>query len=368
MQLESLVAQPLLDAYWPMVRERERATGRLGAAKAQARHQLEAAWGLRTLEIPQSTVCDLPSFRFFLVFLLESLPEFLAVYNGVLAEYRRERRIRSTAHPAPDLAVEGEWREAPFWIWTAEDPRRRRLFARQTGKEIDITDRGKIEVRLPGGNPEAAVERLAELRRGGVKIRSRALTTTLWARLFLGDLFIHGIGGGNYDRMTDRIIERFFKVPPPEFLVLSATLHLPINPEKQTYYYSSSQPCETGKDICSSTVTIQRLLRELTFHPELALKLVSLLPEEEALIAEKRRWIATPQTKENARIRCNAIRSINERFQPFLTGERELLLATQRVAAAKEEAEKILHWREYAFCLYPADTLREFLDRLLAEG
>ena len=70
---------------------------------------------------------------------------------------------------------------------------------------------------------------MAELARSGVKIRSRALVTTLWARMVLGDLFIHGIGGGNYDLVTDRIIERFFGRQPPGFMILSATLHLPIN-------------------------------------------------------------------------------------------------------------------------------------------
>jgi len=28
-------------------------------------------------------------------------------------------------------------------------------------------------------------------------VRSRALTTTLFARVCLGDLFMHGLGGGN---------------------------------------------------------------------------------------------------------------------------------------------------------------------------
>ena len=68
--------------------------------------------------------------------------------------------------------------------------------------------------------------------RGGVRIRSRALVTTLWARLALGDLFIHGIGGAKYDRVTDLLIERFFGLRPPGLLVLSATLHLPIERDR----------------------------------------------------------------------------------------------------------------------------------------
>ena len=50
----------------------------------------------------------------------------------------------------------------------------------------------------------------------------------MYARLFLCDLFIHGIGGGKYDEVTDNIIRRYYGVEPPAYLVLSATLHLPL--------------------------------------------------------------------------------------------------------------------------------------------
>ena len=58
-------------------------------------------------------------------------------------------RIRSTAHPVPDLAVDGPWLEAPYWVWTADDPRRRRLFARRRGGRLVLSDRHGLEVALP---------------------------------------------------------------------------------------------------------------------------------------------------------------------------------------------------------------------------
>src|SRR5205085_10460682 len=56
----------------------------------------------------------------------------------------------------------------------------------------------------------------------------RALTLTLFARVCLGDFFIHGIGGGKYDEVTDAIIRDYFGIEPPAYQVLSATLHLPL--------------------------------------------------------------------------------------------------------------------------------------------
>src|SRR5439155_1393714 len=45
---------------------------------------------------------------------------------------------------------------------------------------------------------------------------------------FLADLFIHGIGGAKYDELTDEIARRFYGCEPPRYLILSATLLLPL--------------------------------------------------------------------------------------------------------------------------------------------
>ena len=130
-----------------------------------------------TLEVPQSWLCAGEAFQWFVAHLVARLPQFQAVYNGALREYRRLHHVRSLSHPAPDLAEDGPWREAPLWVWTADDPRRRRLFARTAGGEIVLSDRGSWQVRLPlGAESDAgrAVERLAELQRGKVRIRPRA--------------------------------------------------------------------------------------------------------------------------------------------------------------------------------------------------
>jgi hypothetical protein len=291
------------------------------------------------------------AFQWFVAHLLARLPEFRTAYNESLREYRRFHHLRSLSHPAPDLAEDGPWLEAPLWVWTAENPRRRRLFAKMAPGEILLSDRLSWEARLPlssEGNASRAVERLMELQHGNVRIRPRALMTTLWARLALGDLFIHGIGGAKYDCVTDRLIERFFGVAAPRFMVVSATLHLPI---------------ERAGATADEVRTIQHELRAMTYQPERYLTHASHLSED--MIAEKRQWIATPQTAQNAQQRCQAIRRINAALQPWLDDRRERLAARLAETSRRLHAEGILAWREYAFCLYPESTLREFLSGLL---
>jgi hypothetical protein len=316
---------------------------------------LEARWGLRTLEVPQSRVCDSEAFRWFVAHLLAEAGRFQEIYNQAVGEYRRAHRIRNLAHPVPDLAREGAWIESPLWIWTAEAPQRRRLFVRPDQGALVVSDRGAVEFRLPwwpGGDGAAAVRALAEANRQGVRIRSRALSTTLWARLALGDLFLHGIGGAKYDQVTDRLIERFFGLAPPAIQVLSATLYLPI-----------VSPQETAAKLR----TIRQSLRDLAFHADLIISSPP-PPDAEKLVATKQKWIATPQTPENAYQRWRAFREINEALQPWAQRRRQELLSAEAAAMRAGRAEKILHWREYGFCLYPKKIVREFLDQLLPKN
>ena len=121
----------------------------LGRCLSQGRHQVEAAWGLQTLEVPLSEVCETDSFRWFAVYLMVRLPHFRDVYNQSLEEYRRVNRLRSRSHPVPDLAADGEWLEAPFWIWSREKPRRRRVFVRSVANRLEVIRSRLVDVQ-PG--------------------------------------------------------------------------------------------------------------------------------------------------------------------------------------------------------------------------
>ncbi len=383
-QMAPLLGDPLVLSYWPLVRERLAQTDHLGACIAQARHQWEGRWGLETLEVPQSWVCEAPSFCWFAVHLLAQLPRFRRLYNEAVQEYRRVHRIRNAVQPMPDLAAEGPWLEAPLWVWTAERPVRRRLLARQDGRELILSDRQGWEARLalsPESDGRRAAEQLAELRQQGVKIRSRALITTLWARLVLGNLFLHGIGGAKYDQVTNLLMERFFGLAAPGMMVVSATLHLPVSrpaagdcPDFRAATRSVGpkmglSPLVDTEIGTASPAAVARQLRELAYHPERFLPASAGENQEvAALLAAKERWIHASPTPQGAHARWQAIRQINEALQGWLSERRRQLVALQAQTAQESQAAKILAWREYGFCLYPEAELRNFLDGLLPKN
>jgi hypothetical protein len=298
-------------------------------------------------------VCELPEFGWFVAHLLANLPRFWAAYNDALAHYRRAQRIRGHAQPVPDLGTTDGWLEAPFWIWSTHDPRRRPLYARQSGDELIITDRHTQKISLAltdDGDATAPAQQLAALSSRGIKLRTRALTTTLFARLVLSDLFMHGIGGAKYDQVTDQIIRLFFGFEPPEFATVSATLRLPIE-------HVSANGMEVGH--------WQRRLRELKYHPERFIQTNGQAPADAAeLVAAKRRWVETAKRPENARERHLGIAAANAGMQPFVASLRERVEHERDEMQERKRWDVILRSREYSFCLYPRRHFETLLRNL----
>ncbi|MBA4017712.1 MAG: hypothetical protein C0483_11110 [Pirellula sp.] len=368
--LRPLLTGPLLESFWPEVVRQARETGTIGAAVARARHKLEGAWGLRTLELPQSRMCDTAHFRRFAGHLLRNLPRFMAAHNDELHGYRRRENIRSANHPVPELAQEGDWLEAPLWLWTADEPRRRHVFVRRIGGEIELTDRRGTTLRLPLADDryDDFAAALEDASRRGIRLRSRALLTTMYARVVLGDLFLHGIGGGKYDELTDAIVRRYFGVDPPEFAVVTATRRLPIA--------VAASPKEADRKPHAEAAQVdehaaRHHLWELRHHPERFVDVAALRDETSraaatAAVAEKVRWLATEPTQETARIRCHAIRSANEALQPFLAAERARWTNIQSASRDHARADELLGSREFSAFLFPEIDLRGFLLAIAA--
>lgn len=344
-----LLTGRMLDDWWPTAVERVEATGLIGASFAQARHLAELDWNQRNLELPQSQVCQTAAFRRFACRLLYDLPRFVQAYNAALADYRRKRRLRNHAQPVPDLAADGPWLEAPLWMWSAADPERRPLFVRCGRGGCVISDRRSFERPLPC-DADAAIAALGQWEGEGFKVRSRALVTTMFARMALADLFIHGIGGARYDEVTDAVCERFFGTAPPAYATLSGTLRLPI-----------AHPPGDEDDLR----VLRQQLRDYDFHPERYLPTRDVADAGRATGAElakiKRQWVETPQAAGNGKQRHEAIAEANRGLRTLvadqrLAGERRLAAATERL-----RANRILNSREYAFCLYQREYLGQFL-------
>ena len=364
--LAPLEPQPILRKWWPLAVERSAECHRLGLALAQARHILEERLGLQTLELPVSELVRLPTVMVFTGWLLAHARQLHEAYNAALADHRRSHKVRGRGRPMPDLTVRhdaaGEWVEVPWWMWSKDDPRRRRVYANtDTAGALALSDMETVRVELPiaaDTSPARWVDALSRMEEHALRLRPRALVTTLVARLLVADVFVHGIGGAAYDHLTDAIVRRLTGCDPPRHAVVSGTLRLDV--DRSFAGFSAADPA-------AERAAIRRTLRDLAFHPERHLGPIDSLPAHvRELVIEKRRWIDTVPTAALARRRCHAIRGLNERLaretEPL---RRELLVRAEPLAAAIR-ARDVLRSRAYPWCFFAEKALKSFL--LLEKG
>jgi hypothetical protein len=352
--LISGLQQPLINEMWPMATESLRRNHRIGTAIAEARHRLEEKLGLSTLEVPLSSLVSTRAFARFSIQLLSELPRFQDCYNAQLLRYRTAHHIRNHAHPVPALEQDGGWLEAPWWIYRESHPRRQKLWVKLSNNQLIISDRegwqATIEGRLDCDN---AATQWLELITDGICLRPRALLTTMYLRIMVSDLFLHGIGGGKYDQLTNAIMQEFFGVRPPPMAVATATLQLPIASD----FGTTSSRLESEQQIRAERERVWKMrfnadavrseaveFRELTDRKK---QLLESMPQR----GEKWEW-------------HRAITAVNRRLSE---------LASPRIADAKqtieeltilERQQRIIESREFSFCLFPQDLIADALSKL----
>jgi hypothetical protein len=352
--LGGLVPDPILDDFWPRAIALAGEEPILGHRLAVARRHFEADWGVHNLEIPLSDLCRTEGFLWFASHILAQLPRFQEVHNEALADYRALYGIRSSHHPVAALGVQGDWREAPFWVWRKGQPRRRALMVRQLRRTMLLRIAGEdaplLELPLsPDREACCAVEQLQEIPAWSVRLRTRALTTTMFSRYLLGDLFIHGIGGAKYDELGDAIARRFFGVEPPAFLTLSMTAWLGL-PDRET--------------TASQVADIDRSLRDLIYNPDRHMA-EPLSDEIRTRIREKQQAISQePATRAERVERFHLIRAINASLQPPVEGQIERLQKLKQQRLEDVAWNRVAHHREYAFVLHSAKRLKRIMSGL----
>ncbi len=320
----------------------------LARALAGGRLRLDQQIGLAIRDVPLSSLflTDL-SFQHFLVHLFLRHREFHDVHNAALAEFRRVNHVRSHSHPFPELTKTGDWVEMPLWIWSLDDLRRRRAFVRHRGDEWEVCDgEGPGKPIIHG--PLRGHELFAFGETRGIKVRPRALITTMYARLVLSDLFIHGIGGAKYDELTDLIIRRFFGIEPPAYLTATATFRLPID-----------RPNVSLDDVRNSA----QHLREMRYRPESLLRESQIKNDSDlskklaALAAEKREYLDQHDLRRCPQHVFHKLDAMNRAMHELLRDVEEESRARHTELIALARQSQLLGSREFSFVLFPSEKL-----------
>jgi len=306
------------------------------------------------LELPFSQICNSDEFLSFFLEIVKNIESFSKIYNKKLEEYRKLFKIRNRANPSPNLIIKENLIEVPFWIWRSRDNRRKIYILKEQDKIYLYNDSyGKIFL-IEEDDFKSFFSLKSILKEKKLKIRPKALLLTLYNRLFISDLFIHGLGGAKYDLVTDEIIREFFKVEPPNFLVISCTLYLNFKSFSGSSYFKIS--------------ALKKKIRDLEFNPEryidglfLSKKEVIQIKElagRKARLIKKIKGVLSPIEKRKI---SEEIKDINN-----LIGEKIKPLKYELNKKMKEEEQKmkqskIHNFREFPYCFFPAKALQNLL-------
>lgn len=315
-------------------------TGNLGEFLAAVRRGIEESASLhRTyLELPVSQLGETTSFLRFMAWIILDFEHFWTRHNDALNQYRRTARLRSPAQPLPNLREQEPRLELPIWI--VHHGRRDAAFAARENDQIILSAARQEVCRLPAGDPEATVEILRT-----ISVRPRALTLTMFARLCLGDLFVHGVGGRRYDAGTDCVIKQLLNLAPPPFAVVSATFHL----------------LPTTDDAArKERRSLRRRLRELQSYPERYLDPDD--PRVRDTVAEKERLLRAlsegQSTRRERREAYERIRLITGALAELHASEICSIEQRLEQLGSVEGEQRAATFREYPFFLFNLQAIR----------
>lgn len=311
----------------------------LGELITIARRRYEAPAGTDYLELPLTRLARTHAWLAFVVDMALSAERFSAAYNAELADYRAASKTRSAAQPFPDLAREGDSIELPLWRIANGHRTGVRAVVRRDGSTALVDAAGSCVVELPA-DAEAAI---AVLRDSGELLAPKALALTLFSRMFVADLFIHGVGGGRYDRVTDGVCRRYYGVEPPAFVVASMTMYLPIG----VHVVSAEEVAAARERLNRIDHNPDALLGEVEFDSgEERARALSLAAEKTALVDA----IAAPGADKKAL--GMRIRELNAALSAMLEPLRADLAGHLASLESQLAASEILTDRTYPFCFW----------------
>lgn len=313
----------------------------IAPAMARGHEAVQTALGIvATPHVAISRFCETPAFEAFVAHIATHAERFAATYNAAQARYRARHHVRTTQRPVPPLTIGDQRVELPFWLNDVAG-RRQRLFVDRAGQYA-----------IDGESPRLMpVQPLSYAKKGDAhRVRPRALSLTLFLRLFVADVFIHGIGGAKYDEITDEIAREFFGVEAAPMACVSATLSL-----------HGGEAWVTKDDIASS----RRVLRDLRHNPQRYVEGTdaALAVRRYNLLQEATRLRAVDRLNRTARLNVHkALRAVHDEMlaaQPWLASS-----LAQRVDAllARQRDEQLREDREAFYGLHSMSALHQLVD------
>lgn len=264
---------------------------------------------IQIFHINVSELVKLNSFRVLVEKIRENLVDFMNVYNQSLIEYRKLHKIKNHAQPIPNL-VSGEM---PFWI-------------------LDPVTKTRNVMRVEDSMDNCC-------------ILPKAVTLTMFMRLFMTDFFIHGKGGGRYEEVSENIIKEFFQMEAAPYEVASVTMNL----EKTEFF---PVPNIDEKDL-------ELQLRDTVYSPE------KFLDQSHTLVIQKKELQSKFKNPDSDKKELHKqISILNEEMAKLIVAQTQRLESLKSQLPIIQHTNQVFQTRTFPFYYYNMDELIEYVENL----
>jgi len=217
--------------------------------------QLHKAIGLEMFYLPVSLMSQTECFSDFIFSIMCDALNFAAIYNQAIKNKRQTHKLK------PNQTIKllktdylNSIIELPFWL-VSKTAKRASLYVSLNDKNLRIGTADKI-VGTIDSSGDKKLQLLEILKKTKCVIRPKAVTLTLFVRIHLADLFVHGIGAENYEYITDHLIRDYYRISRLSFGIATATMTLPQCIQNQNPQIT--EPCLHKKSELSKKVINHR--------------------------------------------------------------------------------------------------------------
>jgi hypothetical protein len=352
------LAAPLIHRHKELLASCIASQKNIGDAFSEFRHRIEMTNGVFNLEVPLGHLCSKSAFGFFVQHCVRNAETLWSSYNRCREAYRTRHRIRNQGQPVLELLRNQNSFELPFWIYLDNQSvvERKRMWASSTSDNQMLLcdhaqpDRATVSAILPLAETKLA-DAWQKIAERGVCIRPRALMTTMYLRCFVADLFVHGIGGGTYDELTDDIIRDWIGTDAPIYLTSSASLHLPLN---QDDHIESIEP--------NSGYSIERELQLMRSVPERFLD--QKIDFQRDLGNSHAAKIKNIPERGKKLVWHREIAQLKQQIEIAIEPKKRSALSKLEASERQIQQRKIVSSREYSFVLFEEQDVVDRLSRL----
>ena len=317
---------------------------------------LEVALGLGITYLPVSKLSESDAFLAFVTSIVMNSAAFASAYNDAANKIIETEAIQRRCIRLSKLDESTGMIQLPFWLNMPDGERTTLCVVSCLSGKIKIGNPASTLGELDSASEEGKADQFRTLlKRSGYSLRPKAVSLTLFVRLYLADWFVHGVGGSLYEPVTDYLIENYYGIQPLSFGTATCTMTLPL----------SNNPVLSGNDLSQ----LKHTLHDIEHNPE---KYVdeSVLRQEDvlSLLQAKTETIALAGDRSvpaSARKSAwNSLRRINKSLSEYTSKTAKMTEKKIAECEKSKASQEVCNCREYFFGLFPEDRLRKLTESL----